>query len=325
MLKKYIIILFCCLLLPFSKAYSEEVSDSSNKRMALYKKMETISLVPWYYFAAMDQYEGNVRAVRNDIPKQTSTIAIYIKPEIWSGIANPNENDTNPVTISLFGGIGLDGNDDGVADREDDEDILYTIMEKLQLHDSSKSQIKIALWNYYHRAKAVELIMEYANIYQHYGTVDVKGSAFPVPLHSIYTYRSTWGAARGFGGRRSHEGTDIFAGYGVPVRSTCYGIVETKGWNKYGGWRIGIRDLYNNYHYYAHLGGFAKDITVKQIVEPGDVIGFVGSTGYGPPGTAGKFPPHLHFGMYKDNGYTEWSFDPYPHLKLWEQTERKKE
>ncbi|COF82235.1 Glycyl-glycine endopeptidase ALE-1 precursor [Streptococcus pneumoniae] len=108
----------------------------------------------------------------------------------------------------------------------------------------------------------------------------------------------------------------------MPVRSTCYGIIETKGWNRLGGWRIGIRDLHNNYHYYAHLGGFSKEIQLGQIVEPGKVIGFVGSTGYGPPGTAGKFPPHLHFGMYKDNGYTEWAFDPYMHLSLWERKER---
>jgi murein DD-endopeptidase MepM/ murein hydrolase activator NlpD len=48
----------------------------------------------------------------------------------------------------------------------------------------------------------------------------------------------------------------------------------------------------------------------------------VGSSGYGPPGTSGKFPPHLHYGMYKDNGVTEWSFDPYPHLAKWKRMER---
>ncbi len=95
-----------------------------------------------------------------------------------------------------------------------------------------------------------------------------------------------------------------------------------KGWNRYGGWRIGIRDINNNYHYFAHLNGFAKDVHNGMIVEPGMLIGGVGSSGYGPPGTSGKFPPHLHYGMYKDNGFTEWSYDPYSHLKLWERQER---
>lgn len=318
MLKKICITLTILLLFSISNVHASEEVDILNKRMSLYKKMETLSMTPWYYFAAMDQYEASVREVRSDIPKKTGNISIYIKPEIWSGMANPTGDDNNPTQIALFGGIGLDGNGDGIADRNNDEDILYTIVKQLQLQESNKNQVKISLWNYYHRATAVEIIMEYAKIYQKYNTIALKGSSFPVPLHSIYTYKDTWGAARAFGGRRSHEGTDIFAGYGVPVLSTCYGVVEVKGWNKYGGWRIGIRDLHNNYHYYAHLGGFSKDLVKGQVVEPGNTIGFVGSTGYGPPGTSGKFPPHLHFGIYKDNGLTEWSYDPYPQLRMWE-------
>jgi len=61
-----------------------------------------------------------------------------------------------------------------------------------------------------------------------------------------------------------------------------------------------------------------------QLVEAGQVIGYVGSSGYGPPGTSGKFPPHLHYGIYKDNGITEWSFDPYPSLRNWERQERQR-
>ena len=34
------------------------------------------------------------------------------------------------------------------------------------------------------------------------------------------------------------------------------------------------------------------------------IIGSVGSSGYGPPGTSGKFPPHYSMGCTKDNGYT---------------------
>lgn len=100
--------------------------------------------------------------------------------------------------------------------------------------------------------------------------------------------------------------------------------MEIKGWNPYGGWRIGIRDVNNIYHYYAHLSGYQKGIKENDIVKPGQTIGWVGSSGYGKPGTSGKFPPHLHFGLYRDNGLTEWSFDPYPSLRKWEREDRMK-
>ncbi len=323
--------LLCLLLLSMilpspSFAAEKPLSDDEiyQKRLELYYKMEAVTQIPWYYFAGVDQYERNIRRVRRDIPKLTGIVGIYIKPERWAGPANPNPQDTNPTTIQLFGGLGKDGNGDGIADSTNDEDVLYTIATFLQSYGMDKDNIKIGLWDYYQRDKTVGLIMGYVKIYKNFQTLKLDKHAFPVPIRANFSYRNTWGDARGWGGRRMHEGTDIFAGYGVPVRSTSYGVIETKGWNKFGGWRIGIRDVNNTYHYFAHLNGFAKDLAVGQIVEPGQIIGSVGSSGYGPPGTAGKFPPHLHYGMYKDNGYTEWSFDPYPHLKQWERAERRR-
>ncbi|RJR12322.1 M23 family metallopeptidase [Candidatus Parcubacteria bacterium] len=294
------------------------------KRNELYTKMQSITQIPWHYFAAVDQYERNVRRARRDIPKATGVIGIYYKPEIWAGPLNPNPKDTNPSSIQFFSGVGQDGNGDGVADSTNDEDVLYTFATYLQSYGTDKENLKIALWDYYQRDKTVGLIMGHLKLYQTYQTLKLDKHAFPLPIRSNFSYKNTWGDARGWGGRRMHEGTDIFASYGVPVRSTCYGIIEIKGWNKFGGWRIGIRDINNTYHYFAHLNGFAKDLEVGQVVEPGQMIGSVGSSGYGPPGTAGKFPPHLHYGMYKDNGYTEWSFDPFPHLKSWERGDRRK-
>lgn len=77
---------------------------------------------------------------------------------------------------------------------------------------------------------------------------------------SDYSYCSIFGVGRSFGGRRIYEGIDIFVGYGVLVRLICYGIIEMKGWNCFGGWCIGICDFYNNYYYYVYLGGFLKEI-----------------------------------------------------------------
>lgn len=297
--------------------------DEYAERMQLYKKVEAVTQIPWYYFAAIDQYERNVRHVRKDIPKAPGHVEIYFRPEVWAGLLNPNPNDESPTTIQFFNGLGVDGNGDGRASATNDEDVIHAFANYLLSYGVDHDNLKIGLWNYYHRDKTVGIITGYARIFKHFGRIDLENKhAFPVPLRSNHSYKNTWGDARGWGGRRIHEGTDIFADYGVPVRATSYGIVEMKGWNRFGGWRIGIRDINNNYHYFAHLSGFAKDVRVGQIVEPGMLIGGVGSSGYGPPGTSGKFPPHLHYGIYKDNGYTEWSFDPYPHLRLWERQER---
>ncbi|MRX54592.1 peptidoglycan DD-metalloendopeptidase family protein [Bacillus idriensis] len=292
--------------------------------MNLFKKAETITQIPWYVLASVDQYERNVRRTRNDIPKAKGVIGIYIKPEIWTGLQNPDRSDTNPTSISLFGGIGIDGNGDGKAEPDNDEDVLFTFAAYLLSYGIDLENIKIGLWDYYQRDKTIGLISGHMKLFQKYGRLDLDQHSFPVPIRFNYSYKNTWGDARGWGGRRIHEGTDIFANYGVPVSSTCYGIIEMKGWNRFGGWRLGIRDSSNTYHYFAHLNGFADGLQVGQIVEPGQLIGSVGSSGYGPPGTSGKFPPHLHYGMYKDNGRTEWSYDPYPQLKVWERAEYRK-
>jgi peptidoglycan LD-endopeptidase LytH len=326
-LRQIIVITIVALLLIIipNQSFAQDVEATTHKtRMNLYYFIEKTMQIPWYYIAAADQYEHSVRNARRDLPDSSGPAGFYIEPEKWRGPLNPNYNDVNPLSIQYFDGFGLDGNGNGKASMQEPEDVLVSFAQHLLKYGTDEENIRIALWDYYKRDKAVGIIMGNARLFKHYGRIDLSDKAFPVPIYGHYSYRNTWGMARGWGGRRSHEGTDIFADYGLPVRSTCYGIIEMKGWNKFGGWRIGIRDINNTYHYFAHLSGFAKDLKIGQIVEPGMVIGGVGSTGYGPPGTSGKFPPHLHYGMYKDNGFLEWSFDPYPHLKLWERQARAK-
>lgn len=314
----WFLIFLCFFGMKDGKAKELSQDEIYQQRMDVYKKIEALTSTPWYYLAAVDQFERSIRDVRDDLPDPPAIIGYYLSPEQWSGPLNPNPKDTNPYTIELFGGIGKDGNVDGKIDQNNGEDLLYTLAQFLREYGEDDQSFRLALWDYYERDQTVRSIMTNAKIYRTFGKVDLSEKAFPLPKSYNYTYKNTWGDRRGWGGRRIHEGTDIFADYGTPVRAVAYGVVELKGWNKYGGWRVGIRDLNNTYHYYAHLNGFSKDLKIGKVVKPGDVIGSVGSSGYGPPGTAGKFPPHLHFGMYKDNGIKEWSFDPFPHLKMWE-------
>ncbi|WP_274421749.1 M23 family metallopeptidase [Blautia sp. XA-2221] len=145
---------------------------------------------------------------------------------------------------------------------------------------------------------------------------------FPVASSEI-AFENTWLAKREYGGQRTHEGTDLFgkvtkSGY-YPVVSMTSGIVEQKGWLPLGGYRIGIRSPHGGYFYYAHLSGYESGIEKGQMVAAGDVLGYMGNTGYGPEGTRGRFPVHLHLGIYIEVPFQkEMSVNPYWLLKIFE-------
>src|SRR5699024_45829 len=158
-------------------------------------------------------------------------ISIAFSDEEWFGIEN-YLNNPDPSIIDLFNGIGKDGNGDGVASPDQDEDILYTLGMLILQDGFTKDDIKIALWNIYQRDLTVKSIMNTARVFQTFNEIYLTNRDFPVDTNYNYSYRNTWGDRRGYGGLRIHEGTDIFADYGTPVKSTTYGVVELKGWNR---------------------------------------------------------------------------------------------
>ncbi|MDD7219296.1 MAG: M23 family metallopeptidase [Blautia sp.] len=142
---------------------------------------------------------------------------------------------------------------------------------------------------------------------------------FPIPAKKVF-FQDTFGQPREYGGNRTHEGCDLFGerqdvGY-YPVLSMTDGVVEKKGWLPLGGYRIGIRAPHGGYFYYAHLSGYEKDFREGEEVDAGDILGYMGNTGYGEEGTTGMFPVHLHLGIYiRTPHYDELSVDPYWVLK----------
>lgn len=132
-------------------------------------------------------------------------------------------------------------------------------------------------------------------------------------------YEDSWGNERTYGGKRTHEGTDIMSSNNVrgyfPIVSVSDGVVEKKGWLKLGGYRLGIRSSHGVYFYYAHLERYEKGIEEGSRVKAGQIIGYMGDSGYGKEGTVGKFPVHLHFGIYIKKDGKEVSVNPYPILK----------
>ena len=110
-----------------------------------------------------------------------------------------------------------------------------------------------------------------------------------------------------------HEGNDIFAEPGTPIRAVLGGRIEQIGWLFYSGWRVGIRGDDGRYWFYAHMRRFAPGLSIGDRVEAGTVIGEVGNTGYGEePGHSDEFTYHLHLGIQEADG--TWS-NPYPLMK----------
>lgn len=105
----------------------------------------------------------------------------------------------------------------------------------------------------------------------------------------------SWHAPRS-GGRR-HEGQDIFAARGTPVRSATAGYVVRVGENALGGNTVFVAGAGGRSYYYAHLDSYAPGLAVGDYVTPETVLGYVGTTGNA-AGTA----PHLHFGVYATGG-----------------------
>ena len=93
---------------------------------------------------------------------------------------------------------------------------------------------------------------------------------------------------------RPHHGVDYAAPVGTPVRAVADGVVTVKTRKKADGNILKIKHPGNLSSGYLHLHSFAKGINVGSKVSQGQVIGYVGSTGY-------STGPHLDFRLWKGN------------------------
>lgn len=125
------------------------------------------------------------------------------------------------------------------------------------------------------------------------------GQAWMCPLDDA-SFFNDWGFPRG-GGSRFHEGNDLFTEYGSPVYASVPGLVEQKI-GALGGNQVNLHGDDGVEYIFSHLSAFAKSGRVRA----GEVIGFVGTSG-----SAQGTPPHVHFGIYLDDGVV---VNPYPTL-----------
>lgn len=123
------------------------------------------------------------------------------------------------------------------------------------------------------------------------------------PVDQPRSYTDTFGAPRS--GGRSHEGVDILAPIGTPLRAYEAGTITRMNSSSLGGISLYMNgDSSGTEYYYTHLSGYVTGISVGDKVDAGEHIGFVGDTG----NAAGI--PHLHWEVHLGGSSV---VNPYPY------------
>lgn len=112
--------------------------------------------------------------------------------------------------------------------------------------------------------------------------------------------RSGFGLRRDpfFGNTRMHTGVDLAIMAGTPILASGGGTVEMVGWKFGYGKYIRIRHSKRYETAYGHISAYARNIRVGTRVREGQVIGFVGSTGF-------STGPHLHYEILVDGKFID--------------------
>jgi murein DD-endopeptidase MepM/ murein hydrolase activator NlpD len=137
------------------------------------------------------------------------------------------------------------------------------------------------------------------------GDLVIHGFVFPVARP--HAFGDTFGDPRmpGTELEHAHEGADIGATEGTELYACERGVIMMLPSGGLGGTGIFLKGESGAVYYYAHLSRYADALAAGKVVEAGELVGYVGSTGNATTG------PHLHFEVHPDGGE---AINPYPIL-----------
>jgi len=134
-----------------------------------------------------------------------------------------------------------------------------------------------------------ERMAEWADPFDGMTDIALEGVLRVCPVDEPRVYSDNWHVPRWSGGFHLHQGIDIFAPSGTPIRAPFDGTAVTAD-NTLGGIAVKVYGE-TGYVYNAHLSAYGQLGPVKA----GDIIGFVGSTG-------NASGPHDHFEYHPGGG-----------------------
>lgn len=178
-------------------------------------------------------------------------------------------------------------------------DRFVVLVEKKFIKDRYAGYGKILAADFYNQGKLKRAVY-YNDGGKNKGYYNEKGEGLErgflrVPLNysRISSRYSTSRLHPVLGYHRPHYGVDYAAPTGTPVKATASGVVKIKSRTKGNGNYIALRHPNGYETFYLHLNGFNRAIRKGSHVEQGQIIGYVGSTGY-------STGPHLDYRIRKN-------------------------
>jgi murein DD-endopeptidase MepM/ murein hydrolase activator NlpD len=170
---------------------------------------------------------------------------------------------------------------------------------------------------------ATQAALAQARVDEQQATIDAKSASFALavssaggdlviygfvfPVAQPHAFGDTFGDPRmpGTPLEHRHMGSDIGATEGTELYACERGVIMLLTSGGLGGTGIFLKGESGTVYYYAHLSRYADALAAGKLVEAGELVGYVGSTGSASTG------PHLHFEVHPNGGE---AINPYPIL-----------
>lgn len=167
-------------------AFRSAVKDIPDKWMELPLPEENIPLykeaadeygIPWTLLAAHHRIETKFSTMDPLLSPVGAEGHLQFMPCTFVGWSHPTCSDlgagdipetekTDPEVISYYGGYGVDGDGDGIADPYNLADALYSAAHYLSEHGAADGELERAVFEYNRSDKYVDNVLHYQQLYE---------------------------------------------------------------------------------------------------------------------------------------------------------------
>lgn len=143
----------------------------------LYQKVADADLIFWILLAEHNCFETKFSTMDPLLSPAGAEGHLQFMPCTFVGWSHPtctglgkgdidDSEKTDPIAIQKYGGYGVDGNKDGVADPYNLKDALYSAANYLSQSGASQGNLEQAISTYNHSEEYVEDVLFYYNKYE---------------------------------------------------------------------------------------------------------------------------------------------------------------